>query len=121
MKDFIKNAKLGRKKLREAEDMEKKTVMHAKEKTVKFLSGEVQRMISSLESIFDTVVIEDTDDEIIRRKAELPDHLKEMQILAKTIKEMMIDYRGTVQNEVLDSRYADLIKLKSTYVILLNG
>ena len=119
-KQFSKEAKWRRKKLREEEDTEKRMVIQAKENTVKFLNGEVQRIISSLESVFGADVTGEVDDEIPRRKAELPDHLNEMQILTKTIKDMKMDSTGIEDNYMLDSRYEHLIQLKSTYVTMLN-
>ena len=130
IKAFIKKVKIHKnvllKELEESQ-VEKQVDVKTQENIINerkcnFMIGEVDRNISSLQTLL-TMEEEESDDEIRRRKEEMNDQLKQIQSISKMLMELYEKSINEEMNKVVDQlnkRYEVLLKLKSIDVKKVN-
>ena len=87
----------------------------AKAKQIKFLNTETTRRIAGLELVFIEELSDILDEDVTSRKSALPDHQREMLLIAKSIQDL-IGY-GDQTVEKIKKRYDGLNTLKYEYTI----
>ena len=103
MKKYILTAKSYRKTLRMGEEKVKTEGVQLKKQKLKFLGEEVSRSMKDLEDKFCEDLTEESDEETTRRKNELSQNSKDIQVVAKAIQDIVI----AGETETVISRYRD--------------
>ena len=89
IKVYIKRSNEIRKTLHEQENVKINQEKAAKQWSTNFTINEVQRSIVELRNIFDTDSTDIADDELLRRQSNLPNHLKQLEILSRRFQDML--------------------------------
>ena len=122
MKNYIKMLKSQLKYLKDKSSLAVECETEAKERKVTFLVSEVDQSITTLIDEFDVTLSDKTDEEIKRRKNEIPEKLKLTQDVSSMLKEIMEcpnpNKAGDI--ELLCKRYEKLVLIKNVYTSNVN-
>ena len=120
VKLYLKQVRDKRKSLRDGEDVQKLALVAAKQEKLVFLGKEVRRTISDLYVTFSSVLDDESDENITKRKEELPGLVKIVNKIPKRIEEIMD--AGEIDAEInkIKTRFDNLIKAKTLYVTRLD-
>ena len=121
IKKYILEAKASRKRLREGEDTVKAEVEQQKKRKLKFLGEEVTRLITDLQTKFTVDLNDKTNEEISRLKNDLIQLPRDLQSVAKTIKDIVEAGETDEGIEAYNKRYTKLLSLKAKYEALVHS
>ena len=120
IKDYILEAKKYRKAIRDVEVKVKSDAENLMKQKLTFLSEEVDRLMTVLENKFCEEFPSETNEELTRRKNDLPEHSKDINIVAKSIQDVVSAGESDEKVSKLRQRYSKLLNSKSSYVDLVH-
>ena len=121
IKKYILGAKAGRKLLRDGEDGVKAEAEQQKKRKLKFLGDEATRLMTDLEAKFTKELKDKSNEEISRLKNDLSQLPKDLQSVAKTIKDIVEAGETEEGIKVYNDKYTKLISSKTKYEILVHS
>eukprot|EP00794_Sanderia_malayensis_P011555 gene11555-12746_t len=119
LKEFIMKKKNSKRSLHVSEDLGDHEAIELRKRKMKFLLSEAERTIASLQKSFTLPLIQD-DIDIKKRKDELLDQQKQLQMISVSMKDIieteLANGRGEESFDELNKRYEILVELKNSYV-----
>ena len=120
LKNYILNAKTYRKDLRSNEDKAKLAENNVKERKLIFLNNEVKLAMDRLEKIFGTSLSDEKEEEVTRRKNDLPERRKETERILKSIQDIVGAGEEVETVKAIQARYTDLLTALESYTELVH-
>ena len=125
IKNYILYAKKNRRHIRESEMLEKKEEKETKGRSFLFLLKDGKRLVADLESTLQSSLKDVSDREVIKRKEELPQIMKNLGIISSKCSEMLqcaaYGTNDVIEIENLQKRYDKLTALKNDYFLHLQN
>ena len=116
IKRYILDAKQCRKTLRDGEGQIRAEAVQQKKQKLTFLCEDVGRLMTDLENKFCESLSEESNDESMRRKNDLPQHTKDVQMVSKIIQDIVSAGETEAEVQRYRQRYEKLLSSKTAYV-----